>query len=359
MTPVATAPKATEKAPWELAFERDHAEQPEKPVPEPEKETPTQPEEKPTEPAEETPSEETPEEESTEEDGDEEKPDTGTEKKEEDAPKPAGDEEDDKIRAFAIDNGLTFHDAKAEYVKIKNVMEKYKNDPVQLAKALRSSQTEYDRLRTKTEEERNEEKEFAFSPNPQLEVAQWVNANADKVVEGYRAKNPEQAAEMSDETILKVVYDQTLSNFTRWNEGQMNKIKTEAKTRRDGLLKSLPDKDKRFLPDIKVYLDRMPDTVLLKKGFDFKLIINAAKGQYYDQDIKAAEERAARRASEQPSIIGVSGGSKRASVKKEGQSAAGSLSTFEKKRARDMYPSTMSDEECYKEFLALKNRKKK
>ena len=350
-----------DKAPWEQAYERDHV-QPEESETEPEDKS--QPEEDAAEPekAEQEHAEESPETEEEQEEApaeEEKSEEPASEEAKEEEPKEAGDQEDDKVREYAINNGMTFHDAKAEFTKAKAIAEKYQHDPLEMAKALRSQQAEYDKLRTKTEQEREEQNKFAYSVNPKLEVDHWVAENKPKIIDGYRKNNPARSADMSDDAILEVVGEQALASFSRWNDGQLQNIKVAASEKRDVLLKSLSDKDRRFLPDIKVVLDKTSDSMLLAKGFDFQHVVYWAKGMYYDRDIKLAEEKATKRATEQPKIVGAINGPKGAPKKPSSGNVASALSGWEKNRAREMYPSTMTDEECYKAYSELKNRKKK
>ena len=319
------------------------------------------------EPSEKKPDEEKPEppkdepkEEPKEEVKPEEKPADGkvedkpVEKKEEE--KVATPEEEKVIQDWAIKHSLTLAEAKEDLEKTKGVVQKYKS-PEEMARALRQMQSQYDKM--KNEAGKEEKDPYQISANPQLEVFEYVRTNATDIVEKYRQSYPARTRDMEDDAILEEVADKLLTGYKGWNDQRVKVLQTDASKRREELLSSLNERDRRFLPDIKAVIDKTSDKVIVSKGFNLDDIVRWAKGAEYDRAIKEAEERGARQEREKAKILGVVPSS-RTETTSTAKSGGVRLSEYEKKLAREMFSTTtFSDEEKYEAYAEVAKKKKK
>ena len=274
--------------------------------------------------------------------------------------------EEEEYRNFALKEGLTLADAKEELGKIKNIVEKYKNDPKELAKALRHTQSGYDKLRVEKDSLKEEVEVIKSRPvapvSADVEVRSFVEQNRDKIIENYRKSYPAKTREMEDDVILEEVFDKTLTGYTNWKQAQQGEFKKQASQRREELLNSLSSEDKRFLPDIKVVIDKTSDTHLLSKSFHIEDIVYWAKGQTYDKEVKLAEERGYKRGLEQPRIIAElpKKENKSTTVKSADNKQQTALTNYQKERALEMYEgTTLTEDEKFSEYAKLLEKEKK
>lgn len=264
--------------------------------------------------------------------------------------------EDKVVEEWAIKHGMTMAEAKEDLEKTKGVVQKYKS-PEEMARALRQMQSQYDKM--KNEAGKEEKDPYQISANPQLEVFEYVRTNATDIVEKYRQSYPARTRDMEDDAILEEVADKLLTGYKGWNDQRVKVLQTDASKRREELLSSLNERDRRFLPDIKAVIDKTSDKVIVSKGFNLDDIVRWAKGAEYDRAIKEAEERGARQEREKAKILGVVPSS-RTETTSTAKSGGVRLSEYEKKLAREMFSTTtFSDEEKYEAYAEVAKKKKK
>lgn len=284
-----------------------------------------------------------------------------------DAEKPAEEKKEDEpvksevtdeaVNEWALKNGMTTEEAREDLEKTKAIIKKYKS-PEEMAKALRSTQSAYDKARSEASKEKEAEP-FKPSANPKLEVMTFVDANKEKLIEQYRSTYPARTRDMEDDAILEEVSDKLLGEFNNFQNQQMKAMQQTAAQRREQLFAGLSESDRKFLPDIKAVVDKTEDYKILSKNFNMVDIVRWAKGAKYDADVKAAEERGYKRAKEDAKIVGiVSTGTTSAKVKTSGSSV--SLDAYDKRRAKEMFGTTsMTEEEMFKEYADLKKKNRK
>ena len=317
----------------------------------PDKDKEQKPEAKPAEPAEQPaeevaePSEEKPAEKPAEEEA---KPAEGEEAKPKEEPKTPTEEE--QIQEHAIKNSLTFAEAKEELTQVKAVAEKYKGNPIEMAKALRSTQSAYDKLKAEAAKPKT-----VIQQDPRLEINQYVAQNKAKLVEQYRAKYPAKSDLMTDEAILEDVTEIASQRHAAWRQEEAQKIKASAGQKRESSLAEIPDADKRYIPDVKALLQRYSDAEVMDESFNVRDVIAWAKGQRFDDEVKAAEERGYKRGQEETKIIGAKTGAEGKPPAKKPESTG--LSDKQKARAHEMFPHDSPEEaeamfkDTYKEEL--------
>ena len=166
-------------------------------------------------------------------------------------------------------------------------------------------------------------------------------------IEKFRQKFPAKSESMSDEAIVEEVVERELLIYVDKAGQKEREIKETASSKRNELIASIAEADRRFIPDLKALLLETDDAAVITNGDT--LIQDAlwlVKGKSYDADIKAAEERALKRLKESPEIIGTKGGS---GSKPSGSKSTG-LTEAQKNRAVEMYGSDNPDDKCYEMF---------
>lgn len=270
---------------------------------------------------------------------------------------------DKKITEYAEKHRMTYAEAKEDLEKTEEIIKQYKNDPSEMARAMRNKDREYHKLRSEAEKAaKKPEKVFERMTDDQFR--HWAKnqplkegeETRQKMVDSYRAKFPARSESMTDEAIVEEIVERELMIYNEKATQKEKDIKDVASKRRDELISSIPEADRRFIPEIKAILLETPDSAIIRDGFDIKDAMYWAKGKAYDADIKAAEERAFKRYNEKPEIAGTKGGgSLKPSVTK-----TMSLDSDQKKIANSMFGSDHTEEDCYKMFQDMyKNELKK
>lgn len=284
---------------------------------------------------------------------------------------------DTKIEAYATEKGISVEEAREEFDSATRIAEKYKNDPVETARAALHLQRENARLQS----ELKNRKEAEQMPQITTElIDKQIKANKfivtmkdntrraftkDDIVEEYRKENPDETEEMEDETVYKVALKAIKNNMEKDIEDRKKGQITEAKEKRLELLNGLPEGDKKFLKDIKDVLDKQPDSHVLKEGFSLNDIVYWAKGKVYDRDLKEFGEAEFKRGQEQAKVLGIkspSTGAKGSSDTKNKttlQAKVAKMSDSDKERALNMYRGLkVSDEKKFEMFLEVQEDRK-
>ena len=299
--------------------------------------------------------------ESTEKDGEgdkanEDKADEGSEEGSEKAAKDdkSVEDRDKQITEYAEKHKLTYAEAKEDIEKTEEIVKQYKNDPAEMARAMRNKDREYSKLRSETEKAK-EKKAPVFQRMTDDQFRDWAKnqplkeggENRQKMVDGYRAKFPARSEAMSDEAIVEEIVERELMIYNEKAGQKEKEIKDTATSKRNELITAVAEADRRFIPELKALLLETDDAAVIMNGDT--LIQDAlwlVKGKAYDTDIKAAEERALKRLKESPEILGTKGGGQ---SKPSGQKSTG-LTEAQKNRAIEMYGSDNTDEKCFDMF---------
>lgn len=260
--------------------------------------------------------------------------------------------EEEVIRDHALKHNLTIEEAKDDIDKTKAIIEKYKGDPKELARALRHTQSGYDQLKAK-----EGKPQIIIQQDPSAEIRAYAEANKEKIVANFRKKFPAKSEDMTDEVILEDSVAQAERDYEIWKREEGAKITANATTKRDQLLASIPEADKRFLPDVKALLSRTPDHEVVHESFDIKDLLYYARGSYYTPDrIKSLEAAAFKRGKEDPRILGVKpeGGTGGPAPQKSGQASSTIWAGTEEQKARALEMFSAEDgyteERSYKAF---------
>lgn len=272
--------------------------------------------------------------------------DEGSEDGEEE--KKATEDLDKQITEYAEKHRLTYAEAKEDLEKTAEIVKQYKNDPAEMARAMRNKDREYQKLRTEAEKATaKKEPPFRRMTDDQFrDFARKKVGEMPDYVEKYRTKFPAKSENMSDEAIVEEIVERELMIYGDKATQKEVEIKEGAAKKRNDLIAGLSEADRRFIPEIKALLAETDDSSVIADGFDIQDALYWAKGKAYDADIKAAEERAMKRLKESPEIIGTKGGG---GSKPQGSKTTG-LTDSQKQRAVEMFGSDSDDEKCYDMF---------
>ena len=305
-----------------------------------------------------------------EEEVDEETPETPTTDDDTEAPaaddevtdKPAEVAPEDRIKAYAEKNSLTIDEAKDEIEKTERIKAQYKNDPDEMAKALRSKDREYSKLRAETEKAKPKQEVFRRMDENQFQSwakQRFTNPTPDmldadgnvKMVQEFRRKYPAKSEIMTDEAIVEEIIDVSYREYQHVAAQKESEVKESAQKMRDTLVQSVSENDRKFVPYVKKVLQEADDAGLLQGDFDVSFALRLAKGERYDADIKEAEERGYRRAMQNPKIAGVKPASSGSSATKVVDKTPGArLNDQQKERAEVMF-QRVSKDDAYRMFM--------
>jgi len=249
---------------------------------------------------------------------------------------------DEQIQAYAVKHSMTYAEAKSDILANRAEIKNFKNDPEELARALRHNRRGYDQLRAQLEKKPKEQL-FVRMTDEQFtaQAKTHLMQEKDKHVEAFRQRFPAKADLMTDEAIIEELVDRSLLGYKNFAEKKETELKEKASSKRESVLAELSESDKKFIPDVKAILNKTSDYQILSEGFDVMDIVHWAKGQRYDADIKAAEERGYKRGLENPKILGAKGpGGGSAPIKSKGTA----LSEAQKARAVEMFPDVTAEE---------------
>lgn len=263
------------------------------------------------------------------------------------------------IEELALKDSLTLEEAEAQIVKDEATINKYKNNPIEMARALRQSQSFADRTRAELDAVK---KAGTTPPAPVINnikdyVQSQLDPIKDKVVEAYKKEYPELVENQTDDYIYGLIKKEAVDRTLKVMEENQTKLVSAAKEKRANLILGLSDQDKAFLPDIKAIIDRTNDRQIMAKDYDVKYVIEWAKGKQLDRLVKEAEERGFKRGQEQPKILGEKipgGGNNNNKGEGKGSTKKPSLSDEQKERALNMFDIPgMTDDEKFDAYIEI------
>uniref|UniRef100_A0A6M3XK50 Uncharacterized protein n=1 Tax=viral metagenome TaxID=1070528 RepID=A0A6M3XK50_9ZZZZ len=277
--------------------------------------------------------------------------------------------EDDEIAAYAKESNITIEAAREELGHVSKIQEKYKGDPKQLARANLHIQ----RLYTKTQEEAKALKD-AKPTQPAISVtvdniAKAIDegkimlngkaATREEIVTAYRENYPDITETLDEETVVKLAAKELKENFEKSLETNKAQQTIQAKDKRETILNSLGEADKKYLAELKPLLDKVSDSGVMDENFSVDTYVNYLKGKHYDEDIKETADREFKRGQEEAKILGEKAPPKPGSPKGK---AKRSLTSEQKQRALDMYDTDVMTEEqkydAYIDYLDGEDKKK-
>lgn len=363
------APKDGKK-PWEARFEADHAELV-KPAPKAKAIKAEEPKEEPAAPEVKEEPKETQE---------EPQPTSEQPAKEETQPAPAQPvetevkpaeanpdpaKEEAYLAAYANKHAIPIEAAKEEIARNKAILEKYKNDPMEVAKAYHLSQVEFNKLKAESQKQAQTADPVIqqIMANPKGYVENFVKVNSAKLIEEFRRDNPAKSRDMDDEQITEELRDRGLGILQARMTTYQSDLKINASRKREEFLSSIPEADRSFIPEIRTVLDKLPDHQVAAPNFEFKDLIRWAKGGADIDKVKRAEfDRGYKAGLEKAKILGEVGQPSPAGKAKQRPSAqAGNdMTAYQKDQARQMFGNVYdNDDDIFKAYKEVTQSRKK
>ena len=278
------------------------------------------------------------EEDKPEEESDE-KPETEGDEEEEEGKEGEGDDLDAQITQHAEKHSMTYAEAKEDIEKTNKIIEQFKNDPKEMARALRNKDREYDKLKNEIDKKENAEPVFQRMTEDQFRIVakDKIEEDPEKYLEAYKKRYPAKSEMMSDEAIIEEIVEREWTGYQQFAGKKEGELKEQAAKKRDEFINSFSEEDRKFLPEVKAMLYELKDRDILDPDWQPDYLIHLAKGKRYDQDIEEARKQEAKRIKEDPKILGVKGGQQGPSSSKKGSSGGG-LSAAQINRALEMFP---------------------
>jgi hypothetical protein len=252
-----------------------------------------------------------------------------------------------EITDYAVKHSMTPAEAKADIEATKAVLKNYKS-PEEIARALRSTQSAYDKLKS----EGTKKQPQVFAPMSDEQFVQQANEHftkeQEKHVEKYRQMFPKQSELMTDEAIIENIVYRALGEYKNWAKEKVGEVQKTAEKRREEILANIPADDRKWLPGVKGILDATDSRTILDEGFDVEDLLRHARGEKagYQAAIKEAEERGYKRGLEAPKILGIKGIDGKTTVNTKTTTG---LNSAQQARAVQMFPD-LSPEEAHKSF---------
>lgn len=264
------------------------------------------------------------------------------------------------VLSYAKEYNLQPEDALKDYLEVApKIVEKYKGDPKQLARANLHLQ----RLYTKSQEglKKLQDAKAVVQP-PEITSDAIIKliedgkiklgketATRETIIEAYRKDNADDVVELSDDAIFKLALKQMREDFGKALKDQADtekaKLTDDAKEKREQVLGGLSEADKKYLPELKPLLDKVSDAGVMASEFSVETYIHYIKGQHYDEDVRATAEREYKRGKEEAKIVKPKTGNP------PGPKHKRTLTAEEKQRALNMYGENMSEDEAITAYI--------
>lgn len=264
-------------------------------------------------------------------------------------------------KEYALEHGVTEKEALKQVEHFYNVRSKFKDDPKEMSKALYH-------LNAKLTQQAQELAAIKNAPKEGEVVIGGKKLSKDEfrdlLVEKYREAHRELTDDLDDDKVHALAKKEFDDRVRIESDKRSRHIQDAAEKKKQSILESLPEADKRFAKTIGTALSRVSTADLAAEDFSAEDYIAWARGQFYHSDMADAEKRGYERAMKEKKILGqkpenASGAGSGAPSKKGG--GAG-LTPDEQDRALDMYKSsTVSDAEkfkMYEDFLKSTGQKK-
>lgn len=275
---------------------------------------------------------------------------------------------EEEVQAYAKEMGVPIEEAREDLKSIASIQEKYKGDPKQLAKANLHIQ----RLYSKTQEELKSLKDAKPAEQPAHEVTieavmkymedgktttkDGKPVTKEQIIAAYREANLDLET-LDDEAIFVRAAKEYQSAINKSIVEAQAQLGPKAKEKRETLFNSLPEADKKFLPEIKPLIEKLPDAQVMNESFDIGTYITYAKGKLFDTTIQQLEkdkkdfgDKEYKRGVEEAKILGT----QETPDGKPPKSKDITLTDKQKARAREMFDNKdITDEQAYQLYADL------
>ena len=262
-------------------------------------------------------------------------------------------EEAQEVLEYSQRHSMTEAEATEDIAKTNTIIEQFKHDPKEMARALRSKDREYDKLKNETEKKLKETKPIFVALGEddfRREAYKTMQKDLDKYLIPYKERYPAKSEFVSDEALLEEILDRDWLTYKQYAGEQEGIMRTQAEDKKKDVLATIPKEDSRFLPEIQEVLKHIPEADILKEGFDKNVLLYLVKGRNFDAEIKAAVERGYKRGKEGTSILGVKDTPKSQKPSGPAKIHGSDLNTAQKERAVQMFGNNKEEDDCYRLF---------
>jgi hypothetical protein len=280
-----------------------------------------------------------------------------------------------EIKTYATEHKISEDEARTDLESRGKILEKYKGDPKQLALANLHLQ----RLYAKTQADLKAEQEATpLKSAKTASIEDYIKLIDDgkvqikgktitreEAISIYREQFPDISDGVEDVAIIKLVAKELKDGYIKSQEKEIAELSTQAVERRTTLLNSLPEADKKFIPEIQPLLEKYPPAAIMSENFKLDDIVLWAKGKAYDKDIREVGEKEYKRGLQQAKIIGQKETPLGTGSQKPKPKSKVTLTEDQKQRALEMYEgTTFTDEEKFAYYaevnaIDIKDKEKK
>lgn len=284
--------------------------------------------------------------------------------------------EEETIKAFAEAKKLPIEEAKKEREHIKAIRAKYKDSPDELSYAMLNAQ----RAMTKAQEEAKHLREYAPVRNIEKmtrdEILEeyldhgkikfkGVAITRESALDQFRNAKPDITDGMDDDKVLSLIADNIRQHMVLKAKENLVNSKVAAKDRREQVIASLSEADKKYEQEIREVVNAMPDQAILGEGFSIQDVALWAKGKKVEEiesnfqaEVKKSYDEGYRKGKEEAKILGVKAEEKKPSGNASKKTVT--LNEAQKKEALDMFDTdAMTDEEKFDAYIDVKKKKEK
>lgn len=253
--------------------------------------------------------------------------------------KPEDVDRDKLITEHSKETGMTYSDAKVDLEKTDKIVEQFKGDPKAMAKAMRSKDREYDKLKNEKGKEVDKPVFQKLSEGEfRDQCRERIEEDPDKFIDGYKRRFPNKSESMTDDAIIDEVVEREWTGYQDYATGEETKLVEGARKIKDDFISGISEADRKYLPEVKEMLERIKPHQVFSKTFDPQLLIDIAKGKTHDAEIKAVAEREYKRGKEDAKILGLKGKGGKGKPSGSGKKSSGTtLNSDQRERAEEMF----------------------
>lgn len=263
-------------------------------------------------------------------------------------------------KEYATQKKITVEEAKEELSKIKEIRDRYGNDPDKLAE----SNLYLQRMVSAKEQEIKKYKEVSQQREITPESLDKLVQNRQFIVNGRAytkedlialARKSDTTKEITDGMDDEAVYRMVLRDISQGQNAKLKQSKESlsvtAEKKRAQAISELANCDSKFFARAKELVEKVSDSYIASDIFSVDKIVEMVKGERYDQDIEEVRKQAYKEGQEQAKILETKppvGGARPAGKK------VIRLSPEQKKRALEMFDiQGISDQEKFKMYVKV------
>lgn len=259
--------------------------------------------------------------------------------------------ETERLEKQAKEQGISVEEVKENEQKVANIVNNYKSDPKELARAVHARDLDKAKLQSEIETIKKEQAERQrLISEEQLESQ--LEERKEDIIEGYRKKYPNDSDPLSDDAVFERAKQLLKTEFNAIRDKQDKEITDKAAQKREELAQSIKPEFSEFTPAVQKILKECPDAQILNDKFSVEAVCLLERGRKFNPEhLKEIEAAAFKRGQEQAQILGERPAPGEARPK-SAVKYTNSLNEEEKQRALTVYDGRKewSDERKFHEY---------